>query len=126
MHNFGMKVIWKLGRANAYEFKKLWKTDGIAGIAFAGHGYKYEHSFKADSVGGASVAPADVSPPYKLSIIRAYHCWSALQVYGKDRTTPMGRWQDHISRRGFFTGFTTGFNALKLFVPGTFEEQDPD
>jgi RHS repeat-associated protein len=87
----GYKIITHDGAMSGKTFEGIWKEDGIAALAFGGHGFEDSVGFVAGTMDNADniVTSRDVKPPYKLSLIGAYSCYS----YEND-------WRDHLSTYG--------------------------
>ncbi|HON07757.1 MAG TPA: RHS repeat-associated core domain-containing protein [Verrucomicrobiota bacterium] len=111
------RVLFCLNDSSDTDFRDLWETDGIYGIAFAGHGTRY--GFKADPSSDNAVAPNDVSPPYKLAYIMAFSCYSAnpfLSSIDAQGNNILINWQIYLSGAGRFIGF----NGLVNWINGIY------
>jgi len=109
----GYQIIGGEDLSSKQYFQRLWKTDGVAGYLISGHGAGAPGSFLADPgrSGGGEVFPAEVRPPYKLSIVGAWFCWSAADsmpsVSDISSSPPHIRfWRQHVSSNGLFIGLT--------------------
>lgn len=103
----GYKVIFEKNSSNYMKFKSLWKTPGIYGFVFAGHG-AYPSIFRISAAFDDAVLSSEVDPPYKLGLGMFYACHSETQ--GRGDLNNLGRWRDHIAIKAGATYL--GFDGL--------------
>ena len=115
--NKGFMVISHEWASSEDLFGEMWIQDGIYAISFAGHGSKF--GFKAEKSSDFAIDPLSVHPPYHLSAIRAYSCYSAVNIPGTtiqpDGTIPASSWKNHVSKRGVFFGYSGAVNVISQF-----------
>ncbi|MCK9305357.1 MAG: hypothetical protein M0P27_08180, partial [Bacteroidales bacterium] len=90
----GYKVIFTKHSTSVASFKSLWKTSGIYGYVYAGHGAR-PLGLRINSSFNGAIFPSEVSPPYKLAIGRFYACYSDNK--GIEEYSSLGAWKDHIA-----------------------------
>jgi len=120
-HNYkrkGYLVIEHKWASSESLFISLWKTDGIAAIAFGGHGSQY--GFNSEPTRGDEVNTSawDVTPPYKLQGIGAYTCFGSVKHQNginSNGTLIEKGWSDLISKQGSFTGYSWYANYFTVF-----------
>lgn len=118
----GYKVDRLYNAADAATFDLAWKTDGITGFLFAGHGAE-KGMLAVQSDPGSSEewvfrGPSSVSLKYRLAHIHVYACYSAERepgekyqqdVFGNCYLPQIG-WIDHWSGKGTYRSFTGAVN----------------
>lgn len=111
MRDQNYRVLAIRSENSAVRFIQLWREDEIYGIAFAGHGKK--NGFNTGQVfgtAGSFVAASQVAPPYHLMMIIALTCYSADEL--NDPVFGAGKWTDHLSDTGFFSGYSGKVNSF--------------
>ena len=107
----GYYVMRKYDQDSSKNFNDSWNIEGLAGIAFLGHGKRLHNTgryyavLSMPSIGGAS-SPETVNPKFKLSYIMAIGC-GAYEI----------GWKQFVAPGGTFVGTSgdlDGYNFKKM------------
>ena len=107
----GYNVIEHYNADSKAVFESLWKSDGIMGIAFSGHGmpsWKTPNritGYLSEPTTGRTSSPRTVGPPpYNLAVIMAFQC-GGYEV----------GWQKYLSiNKGTFIGFSGTITGIDI------------
>jgi RHS repeat-associated protein len=116
----GFKINYVNVGTDPQKMRDAWRTEGIYGYIFGGHGGNGGILF----VGSNEVTPSAVRPPYKLAFVYIYACYSATgEAVAHDinnQPTSFKYWSDFVSSNG---GTFEGI-ASYYFLWSTFDKYD--